>query len=352
MARWIVLVDAAREEAGELAASLVEDAERDVARPGEVGGGLQQPVEHRLEVQLGQEAAPGVDEACEPVLVQAVQRGHARKRAYRRACAATCGATLRGGRDHQHRAGGLAQDLVVTSGDHHHVDVPARLGHQCAGATARDARRCRRRRQGLGVGQPPLGDSVVADGDQPHVGADALGERRRERHRVVDRPGGSARDGDARRREGPDEAVSVRRHDDRARRLGEQPRHARLGGEHVLADDDRVGSLAASQRLDSVGEGHAGDRQVAHARIGAQRRVDVPAGVAQAGAATSGRLGAAGQRSRRGRQDVRHHDRRVVACQLRREDEGIAAFGLTGESDEDGGEHSLHGRSARRHRHP
>src|SRR5512132_728861 len=88
-----VRVDAAREEAGELAALLVEDAERDVARPGEVGRGLQEPVEHRLEVQLGQQAAPGVDEACEPVLVEAVERGHARRRAYRRACAATCGAT-------------------------------------------------------------------------------------------------------------------------------------------------------------------------------------------------------------------------------------------------------------------
>src|SRR6478736_4371353 len=84
-----VLVDAAREEAGELAASLVEDAQRDVARPREVGGGLQEPVEHRLEVELGHEAAPGVDEAREPMLVQAVERGHARRRAYRRVCAAT-----------------------------------------------------------------------------------------------------------------------------------------------------------------------------------------------------------------------------------------------------------------------
>ena len=76
-----LLVDPAREEAGELAACLVEDAERDVARAGEVGGGLQQPVEHRLEIELGQQAAPGVDEPREPVLVQAVQRRHARARA-------------------------------------------------------------------------------------------------------------------------------------------------------------------------------------------------------------------------------------------------------------------------------
>ena len=89
-----VLVDPARQEAGELAASLVEDAERDVACPCEVGRGLQEAVEDRLEVELGQQAAPGVDEAREPVLVQAVQRGHARRRAYRRPCAATWGATV------------------------------------------------------------------------------------------------------------------------------------------------------------------------------------------------------------------------------------------------------------------
>jgi hypothetical protein len=76
-----VLVDAAGEEACELTAALVEDPERDVARPGEVGGGLQEPVEHGLEVQFGQQAAPGLDEAREPALVEAVERGHARERA-------------------------------------------------------------------------------------------------------------------------------------------------------------------------------------------------------------------------------------------------------------------------------
>jgi hypothetical protein len=34
---------------------------------------LQQPVEHRLEVELGQQAAPGVDEPREPVPIQAFQ---------------------------------------------------------------------------------------------------------------------------------------------------------------------------------------------------------------------------------------------------------------------------------------
>jgi F420H(2)-dependent quinone reductase len=38
---------------------------------------------------------------------------------------------------------------------------------------------------------------------------------------------------------------------------------------------------------------------------------------------------------------VRHDDRRVVTGQLRREDEGVTAFGVTGEGDENGSEHSL-----------
>ena len=54
MAAAGLLVDPARQEARELAASLVEDAERDLACPREVGGRLQEPVEDRLEVELGQ----------------------------------------------------------------------------------------------------------------------------------------------------------------------------------------------------------------------------------------------------------------------------------------------------------
>ena len=64
------LVDPARQEPRELAACLVEDAECNVAGPREVGSCVQQAVEHRLEVELGQQAAPGVDEPREPVLVQ------------------------------------------------------------------------------------------------------------------------------------------------------------------------------------------------------------------------------------------------------------------------------------------
>ena len=44
-----------REEALELGAMLVEDAERRVARAGDLGGGRQHAVEHRLDVELGDE---------------------------------------------------------------------------------------------------------------------------------------------------------------------------------------------------------------------------------------------------------------------------------------------------------
>ena len=176
-----VLVDAAREEAGELAAFLVEDAQRDVARAREVGGGLQEPVEHRLEVELGQQAAPGVDEAREPVLVQAVERRHARARAYRRACAATCGAPAAAAGTTSTGQAAWRRISSSRAGDDQHVDVAARLGHQRAGAAARDARRGGRRAPGPGRGPAIPRRQLVAGGDEPHVGADALGERRRER---------------------------------------------------------------------------------------------------------------------------------------------------------------------------
>ena len=303
-------------------------------------GGLQHPVEHRLEVELGQQAAPDVDQAREPMLVQAVERGHARRRAYRRVCAATWAAR---GATGTTSTGQAAWRRISSS-------RPATTSTSTSPrvwATSAPAPRPATRVAAAAGARPwawasyRLRDRFVAVGDEPHSGARTLGERRGERDRVVGRPGRPARDGDAGRRERPDEAVSVRRHHDRARRAGDQPRDTGLAAEQVLADDDRVGSLAARQRLDGVGEGHAGERQVAHARIGAQRGVHLLAGVAQVGAAASGRLGAAGQWGRRGRHDVRHDDRRVVVCQLRREDEGVAAFGVTGEGDEDGGEHSL-----------
>ena len=185
----------------------------------------------------------------EPLLVQAVERGHARRRAYRRACAATWAARRqRPGPPAPGRRPGAGSRRRAPAIDQH-VDVPARLGHQRAGAAARDARRGGRGRQGLGVGQPRLGDRVVAVGDEPHAAPDTLGERRRERDRVVGRPGRSARDGDARRREG-----RTKRCPYGATTIGHgapasSPRDTGLAAEQVLADDDRVGSLAARQRL-------------------------------------------------------------------------------------------------------
>ena len=66
-----LLVDAAREEAVELAALVVEDAQRGVAGARELRGGLQQAVQDGLEVELGQQPAPGLDEPRKPALVVA-----------------------------------------------------------------------------------------------------------------------------------------------------------------------------------------------------------------------------------------------------------------------------------------
>ena len=63
------LVDAAGEELGELAAVLVEDPERRVARAGQVARGLEDTVEDDVEVELGEQAASDLDEADEAGLV-------------------------------------------------------------------------------------------------------------------------------------------------------------------------------------------------------------------------------------------------------------------------------------------
>jgi len=217
------------------------------------------------------------------------------------------------------------------------VGVRGRLRQQrfrpAAGAAAGGGRR----RQALGVGEPVLG--ALAGRDEPHGSADALGERRGRRDRLVGGAGRPARDGDACRDEGPDEAVAIRRHDDRAGGVREQLANAALAGDQVLADNDRVGPLTASESDHRLGEGQTREREIAHARIGAERRVDLHARVAQARTAARGRVGAAGQRSRGRGQDVRDGHRRVDICQPRGEDERIATFGLTGESDENGSEH-------------
>ena len=207
-----LLVDAAREEAGELAAAVVEDAERDVARPGEVGRGLQQPVEHRLEVELGQQPAPGVDEPREPVLVQAFERRHGRGElsavSRRPADVRPRGGagTTRTGQAAWRRSSWSAPTVTRTS------TSPRVCATTRAGAAARDARRRGGGRQAPGRGRATPRRRLVAGRDEADVGADALGERGGEQHAVVGRPGRPAGDGDASRREGPDEAVSIGRH--------------------------------------------------------------------------------------------------------------------------------------------
>ena len=212
-----LLVDPAREEPRELAACLVEDAERDVARAREVGGGLQQPVEHRLEVELGQQAAPGVDEPREPVLVQAFERGHARGELTVGPARRDLRRTARGRRDHEHRARGLAQDLVVGADGDQHVDVSARLGHQRPAprpatrvAAAAGASSCACASHSSARSSP----AAISRTSAPTRSASV----ERQSDRVIGRAGRAARDGDARRDEGPHEAVAIRRHDDRARR--------------------------------------------------------------------------------------------------------------------------------------
>ena len=65
-------VDAARDEALELAPVAVEDAERGVPRAGDLARRLEDLVEHGLQVELRQQAAADVDQAPEPLLVEVV----------------------------------------------------------------------------------------------------------------------------------------------------------------------------------------------------------------------------------------------------------------------------------------
>ena len=73
-----VVVDAARDEARELDALGVQDAERRITRAGQLPGGLQEAVEHRLEVELRDEAAPNLEEAGEAFGIEGIVcAGHA-----------------------------------------------------------------------------------------------------------------------------------------------------------------------------------------------------------------------------------------------------------------------------------
>ena len=58
IAARVVGVDAARDEALELARSLVEDADRRVAGAGQLARHLQELIEHRLDLDLRNQAAP------------------------------------------------------------------------------------------------------------------------------------------------------------------------------------------------------------------------------------------------------------------------------------------------------
>jgi sulfide:quinone oxidoreductase len=72
-----LLVDAAREEAGQLAPLVVEDAQRGVAGGGQVRGRIEDTVEDDIEIQLGQETASHVDESGKAALIEAFGSGHA-----------------------------------------------------------------------------------------------------------------------------------------------------------------------------------------------------------------------------------------------------------------------------------
>ena len=70
IARWVVRVDPAGQEALELLAALVEDAQRGVARAGELAGHLEHAVEHDLEVELGHQGAPDLEEPAQALRVE------------------------------------------------------------------------------------------------------------------------------------------------------------------------------------------------------------------------------------------------------------------------------------------
>jgi hypothetical protein len=69
------LIDAGRQEALELLPTLVEDPQRRIARPGQLARPIEHPVEHQLQIEILDQAAPQLQQSCEAPLPQA--RGHA-----------------------------------------------------------------------------------------------------------------------------------------------------------------------------------------------------------------------------------------------------------------------------------
>jgi hypothetical protein len=65
-----VRIDARGDEALELLPAVVQDAHGRVPRSGHVAGDVEQLMEHRLDVELGDQAAPCVDQAPEAELVK------------------------------------------------------------------------------------------------------------------------------------------------------------------------------------------------------------------------------------------------------------------------------------------
>jgi hypothetical protein len=68
-------VDAARDEALELAAVTIEDSERRIARACDLACRLEDLVEHRLRIELGEEPTTYIDQATQSLLVEMVVHG-------------------------------------------------------------------------------------------------------------------------------------------------------------------------------------------------------------------------------------------------------------------------------------
>ena len=64
------VVDPHREKALERLATLVEDAQRRVARVGELARDIEDPREQRLAIELGHQPAPDIDQAKQPMALQ------------------------------------------------------------------------------------------------------------------------------------------------------------------------------------------------------------------------------------------------------------------------------------------
>ena len=67
-----VLADAGRQEALEALAPLVEHADGRVARARQLARDLEQALEHRLGIELGDERPPDVQQAPEPLLIHGI----------------------------------------------------------------------------------------------------------------------------------------------------------------------------------------------------------------------------------------------------------------------------------------